>query len=214
MRSGPLPRLQHGRPRLARGGSVLCPAGAAGRSAVLRAGSQPTRPQIFWGSGYVGQLPPEHPQRDARSSETPPAAAGAAAPCGSPAHAAAAHAVRAAFCTGQRRPRAISLGQQPSGGQPAWRSSTLPPPACQLFCNSSAGIRPSQSGLRANGSEEKQKQLRRASRHGAVPRARCRQSSEPSRARHMALLTASSGAGRGRASCARSCRLLSIPNPH
>lgn len=89
-----------------------------------------------------------------------------------------------------------------------------PPPACQLFCNSSAGIRPSQSGLRANGSEEKQKQLRRASRHGAVPRARCRQSSEPSRARHMALLTASSGAGRGRASCARSCRLLSIPSPH
>lgn len=119
MRSGPLPRL------LARGGSVLCPAGAAGRSAVLRAGTQPTRPQIFLGSSYVGQLPPEHPQRDVRSSETPPAAAEAAAPCGSPAHAAAAHAVHAAFCAGQRRPRAISLGQQPSGGQPAWRSSML-----------------------------------------------------------------------------------------
>lgn len=119
MRSGPLPRL------LARGGSVLCPAGAAGRSAVLRAGTQPTRPQIFWGSGYMGQLPPEHPQRDVRSSETPPAAAEAAAPCGSLAHAAAAHTVHAAFCAGQRRPRAISLGQQPSGGQPAWRSSML-----------------------------------------------------------------------------------------
>lgn len=173
---------------------MLCPAGAAGRRAAHRAGSQPTRPQIL-GSGYAGRLPPEHPQRDLRSSETPPAAAGAAAPHGSPAHAAVAHAVHADFCAGQRCPRAISVGEQPSGGQPAWRSSTLPPPACQLFCSSSAGSRPSQSGLRANGSEDKQ--LHGASRHGAVPRARCRQSSEPSRARHMAHLTASSGGGEG-----------------